>query len=98
MLDTMVQVCFSSGIEDPREGLLSYYHSLSRELSPLILWDPRAGSLSMGFSPDHYVPVLKVKRGEMKALRLISSSIRERITPLLEIVQRSDSSRRWRRI
>lgn len=42
----------------------------------------------MTFGPDHYVPVLKVKRGERKALQLISSEQRSRITPLLEIVER----------
>lgn len=42
----------------------------------------------MSFGPDHYVPVLKVKRGEKKALQLVESSLRSRITPLLEIVER----------
>lgn len=42
----------------------------------------------MPFGPDHYVPVLKVKRGEKKALRLIPPILQSRMTPLLEIVQR----------
>ncbi|MBS0155844.1 MAG: beta family protein [Nitrospira sp.] len=42
----------------------------------------------MNFGPDHYVPVLKVKRGERKALQRISSAYYPRITPLLEIVKR----------
>jgi len=43
----------------------------------------------MTFGPDHYVPVLKVKRGERKALQRISSTYHSRITPLLEIVRRT---------
>lgn len=42
----------------------------------------------MTFGPDHYVPVLKVKRGEKKALQRISPILQPRITPLLEIVER----------
>jgi hypothetical protein len=42
----------------------------------------------LNFGADHYVPVLKVKRGEKKALRAMAPSLRSRITPLLEIVQR----------
>jgi hypothetical protein len=42
----------------------------------------------MTFGPDHYVPVLKVKRGERKALQRISSTHLSQITPLLEIVAR----------
>ncbi len=45
----------------------------------------------MTFGPDHYVPVLKVKRGERKALQRISSIHKSRITPLLEIVERKPS-------
>lgn len=40
------------------------------------------------FGAHHYVPVLKVKRGEKKALSLIQPALRARITPLLEIVER----------
>ena len=42
----------------------------------------------MTFAPDHYVPVLKVKQGEKKALQLITPTLQHRITPLLEIVER----------
>ena len=43
----------------------------------------------MTFDGHHYVPVLKVKRGEKAALLAVQSSLRSRITPLLEIVERS---------
>lgn len=36
---------------------------------------------------DHYVPVLKVKRGEKRALREIHINLQQRIIPLLEIVE-----------
>lgn len=42
----------------------------------------------MTFGPHHYVPVLKVKRGEKAALLRIATNLRMRITPLLEIVER----------
>jgi hypothetical protein len=42
----------------------------------------------MTFGAQHYVPVLKVKRGEKKALQQISPDVRVRVTPLLEIVER----------
>lgn len=42
----------------------------------------------MTFGPDHYVPVLKVKRGEKAALQAIPTPLRAYITPLLEIVER----------
>jgi hypothetical protein len=42
----------------------------------------------MTFGPHHYVPVLKVKLNEKKALGCISSTLQPRITPLLEIVKR----------
>lgn len=42
----------------------------------------------MTFGPDHYVPVLKAKRGEKKALQEIAAPLRPRITPLIEIVER----------
>lgn len=46
----------------------------------------------MSFGPEHYVPVLKIKRGEKRALTAIAPSIRERIIPMLEIVQRTEKS------
>lgn len=42
----------------------------------------------MAFDANHYVPVLKVKRGEKRALRLLSPTVKTRITPFLEIVER----------
>lgn len=42
----------------------------------------------MTFNANHYVPVLKVKRGEKRALTLLSRTVRSRITPFLEIVER----------
>ncbi len=42
----------------------------------------------MTFGPNHYVPVLKVKRGEKAALLALAAPICSRITPLLEIVER----------
>ncbi len=44
----------------------------------------------MTFGPHHYMPVLKVKRGEKAALQAISETFLPRITPLLEIVERKD--------
>ena len=46
----------------------------------------------MTFGPHHYVPILKVKRGEKRALSLLSPVVRSMVTPLLEIVQRTDKS------
>ena len=45
----------------------------------------------MSFGPSHYVPVLKVKRGEKKALTELSPAVKDRMTPLLEIVERVPS-------
>ncbi len=42
----------------------------------------------MTFGPNQYVPVLKVKRGEKRALASISPGLRQHVTPLLEIVVR----------
>lgn len=42
----------------------------------------------MTFGSNHYVPVLKVKLNEKKALGSIPWSLQRRITPLLEIVER----------
>lgn len=43
----------------------------------------------MSFGPAHYVPVLKIKRGEKKALQAVGRAGLANITPLLEIVERS---------
>jgi len=45
----------------------------------------------MSFGPSHYLPVLKVKRGEKKALTQISPTVRRHVTPLLEIVERKEN-------
>ena len=42
----------------------------------------------MTFGPNHYVPVLKVKRGEKAALLELAVPLCLQITPLLEIVER----------
>lgn len=39
------------------------------------------------FGIDHYVPILKWKRGEQKALKETTATAKSRITPLLEIVE-----------
>ncbi|MFN7942435.1 MAG: beta family protein [Thermoanaerobaculia bacterium] len=44
--------------------------------------------MTLAFGPNHYLPVLKVKRGEKKALTLLPAELRTRITPVLEIVER----------
>lgn len=43
---------------------------------------------AMTFGPEHYVPVLKVKQGEKRALGLVAPGVKARMTPLLEIVER----------
>ena len=43
----------------------------------------------MTFGPHHYVPVLKVKRGEKKALQCIAPGLQPKVTPLLEIVEKN---------
>lgn len=48
----------------------------------------------MTFGPSHYVPVLKVKRGEKSALQLVAPKLRAEITPLLEIVEWRGSTRK----
>lgn len=44
----------------------------------------------MTFGANHYVPVLKVKQGEKAALSGVAAALVPRITPLLEIVERTD--------
>ena len=46
----------------------------------------------MNFGAHHYMPVLKAKRGEKVALGLVAARLWERVTPLLEIVERTDKS------
>ena len=44
------------------------------------------------FGPRHYVPVLKVKRGEKQALARILPGLQQHMVPLLEIVARNSGS------
>lgn len=44
----------------------------------------------MTFGAHHYVPVLKVKRGEKRALSQLSENVRPKVTPLLQIVESAD--------
>ncbi len=44
----------------------------------------------MTFGYDHYVPILKAKQGEKKALGAILPGLRKRITPFIEFVERTD--------
>src|SRR5207244_1523511 len=57
----------------------------SRSADPLV---PLVGGRLLSFDSRHYVPVLKVKRGEKRALQLVSPSLQPLITPFLEIVER----------
>lgn len=43
----------------------------------------------MTFGADHYVPIVKIKRGEKRALNYLAGSICGRVTPLLEVVVRN---------
>jgi len=44
----------------------------------------------MTFDARHYVPILKAKQGEKQALSLLAAAVSSRLTPLLEIVERTD--------
>jgi hypothetical protein len=44
----------------------------------------------MIFDHKHYVPILKTKRGEKTALSLLSAPVKNNITPLFEVVERTD--------
>lgn len=46
----------------------------------------------MSFGANHYVPVLKAKRGEKRALEELAAAVRAHVTPLLEIVERKDKA------
>lgn len=62
------------------------------------MWNPEQNHLICGamenegttvnFGPDHYVPVLKIKRAEKAALASVGSSHPRAFTPLLEVVAR----------
>ncbi|MDQ3366483.1 MAG: beta family protein [Myxococcota bacterium] len=43
--------------------------------------------MTMSFGSDHYVPVLKLKRAEAKAMALLDASVRAALTPLFEVVE-----------
>lgn len=43
----------------------------------------------MTFGANHYVPILKVKQGEKSALLRVAGDLLPRVTPLLEIVERT---------
>jgi hypothetical protein len=43
----------------------------------------------VNFNSGHYIPVLKVKQAEKHALKKIAPSLRSKITPLLEFVERN---------
>ncbi len=42
----------------------------------------------MNFGSNFYIPVLKVKRGEKRALQLLAPGVQSRMLPLLEIIER----------
>jgi hypothetical protein len=44
----------------------------------------------VSFGPHHYVPVLKLKRGEKMALAMLSPAVASMVTPLFEIVARNE--------
>ena len=44
----------------------------------------------MNFGSNHYVPILKAKRGEKRALPAVSDALRPYITPFFEIVERNE--------
>lgn len=46
----------------------------------------------MTFGANHYVPVLKVKRGEKATLTALRPSVQQHVTPFLEIVERTAST------
>ena len=46
----------------------------------------------MSFGIHHYVPVLKVKLGEKQALADLAPSMRQHVTPLLEVVERNSET------
>ena len=50
--------------------------------------ESQTGEPALIFDHRHYVPILKAKRAEKAALRLISPGLKAGITPLLEIVER----------
>jgi hypothetical protein len=39
-LDKTVDICFSPGVANPPEALMSYYRSIAADVAPLVLWAP----------------------------------------------------------
>jgi Beta protein len=52
----------------------------------------KSGMENNMFSPNHYVPILKWKRAELRALQGLKDHDKERITPLIELVMPKVSS------
>lgn len=46
----------------------------------------------MSFRSNHYVPVLRLKSGELWALRYVASDVRESVTPILEVLPKNFQS------
>jgi len=40
----------------------------------------------MSFGLDHYVPVLRLKKGELWSLKYVASDVRESVTPIIEVL------------
>ncbi len=38
--DKTVDICFSPGLANPREALMSYYRTIAADVAPLVLWEP----------------------------------------------------------
>ena len=85
--DNVVQICFSEYNNNPVTCLSVIFSRSSRGSQTTVSVASPLGQLSMIDIQKHYVPVLKVKRGEKRALREIQTGLRHRITPLLEIVE-----------
>jgi len=43
----------------------------------------------MSFGWNHYVPVLRLKPGELWALRYLASDVRESVTPIVEVLPKN---------
>ena len=40
----------------------------------------------MSLGLDHYVPVLRLKKGELWSLRYVASDVRKSVTPIIEVL------------
>ena len=86
--DQVIKTCFSPSNPSPVEGLQSVLQERRRRCSAA---PPLAASSRwqlVTFGAHHYVPILKIKRGEKRALAQIAANVHQKITPLLEIVER----------